>query len=452
MTKRRDYPDGQVVPGTIYQVIKIVGSGGMGTVYEVEDTTIGKLYVLKTLHPELQDRRDLARRMQSEARALARMRHPNIVEVVTAGATTDELRLPYYVMERLTGQNLRGVLDRRTCLDVPHACHIAVDLLDALDHAHDKGVIHRDVKPENVFLHHTLTGVTVTKLLDFGVMTLLDDGARAARRDTAGAFVGTFRYAAPEQLRGEKPSTQMDVYAAALVLFEMVAGRGPFDDEPSDKQVAEARLSKVSPSLSKRLEAAHRPRARRPPPGRPASRSGRPPARRVLVRRAAPQPEAALPAHRAARAVRLHRRRARLRRVGGRGLCAGAPGRDRSSPERRVARGVLRAACVLPCAVAAARRGDDRPDVLVADARLVATRDCARERRRDHGARHGASHRGRHDATERAVGALAVDARAEQRWSAAAACRRRRARRSPGAHAQPPRRHAARAAPRPPSR
>ena len=80
----RDYPPGDLIPGTVYKVKKVLGAGGMGTVYDVEDTTVGKRYVLKTLHPELGDRRDLARRMQQEARTLARLQHPNIVEVVTA--------------------------------------------------------------------------------------------------------------------------------------------------------------------------------------------------------------------------------------------------------------------------------------------------------------------------------------------------------------------------------
>ena len=182
MTTRREYQPGETIPGTVYQVLRVLGAGGMGTVYDVEDTTIGKRYVLKTLHSELGDREDLARRMQDEARTLARLHHPNIVEVITAGVTRDDRKLPYYVMEKLNGQTLRVVLDKKGQLDLPHAVHVAIDLLDALDHAHDKGVIHRDVKPDNIFLHRTVSGVTVTKLLDFGVMALLDAGQRRDRR------------------------------------------------------------------------------------------------------------------------------------------------------------------------------------------------------------------------------------------------------------------------------
>ncbi len=238
--RARDYQPGEQVPGTVYKVLRLIGAGGMGTVYDVEDTTIGKRYVLKTLHPKLGAREDLVRRIQHEARTLARLHPPNIVEVITAGLTADDLRLPYYLMERLSGQSLRLVLEKKGQLDLPHAYHIGIDLLDALDHAHDKGVIHRDVKPDNIFLHRTLAGVTVTKLLDFGIVSMLDAG----NGETAGRFLGTLRYAAPEQLRGEKPTAKTDVYSAGLVLYEIVAGRGPFDDEGDSHRIAAAHMNK----------------------------------------------------------------------------------------------------------------------------------------------------------------------------------------------------------------
>src|SRR5258708_7052113 len=245
--RARDYQPGERVPGTVYQVERVISAGGMGTVYDVEDTTIGKHYVLKTLHPQLGAREDLARRMQNEARTLARLNHPNIVDVITAGVTADDLRLPYYVMERLNGQSLRLVLEKKGQLELGHAYHIAIDLLDALDHAHDKGVVHRDVKPDNIFLHRTPAGVTLTKLLDFGIVSVLDGG----HHETAGRFLGTLRYAAPEQLRGEKATPKADVYAAALVLFEIIAGRGPFDDEGDPVRISGAHLHKLAPPVSK---------------------------------------------------------------------------------------------------------------------------------------------------------------------------------------------------------
>jgi serine/threonine-protein kinase len=245
--RARDYQPGEQVPGTVYRVLRLIGVGGMGTVYDVEDTTIGKRYVLKTLHPKLGAREDLARRIQHEARTLARLNHPNIVEVITAGVTADDLKLPYYLMERLSGQSLRVVLEKKGRLELSHAYHIGIDLLDALDHAHDKGVVHRDVKPDNIFLHRTMAGVTVTKLLDFGIVSMLD----ASTAETAGRFLGTLRYAAPEQLRGEKPTAKTDVYSAALVIYEIVAGHGPFDDQGDARRVAAAHMSKTPPPVSR---------------------------------------------------------------------------------------------------------------------------------------------------------------------------------------------------------
>jgi serine/threonine protein kinase len=245
--RARDYQPGEHVPGTVYMVVRLIGAGGMGTVYDVEDTSIGKRYVLKTLHPKLGAREDLARRIQHEARTLARLNHPNIVEVITAGVTADDLRLPYYLMERLSGQSLRVILEKKGQLELSHAYHIGIDLLDALDHAHDKGVIHRDVKPDNIFLHRTVAGVTVTKLLDFGIVSMLDGD----NGETAGRFLGTLRYASPEQLRGDKPSPKIDVYAAALVLYEIVAGRGPFDDLADGRRIAAAHMAKIPPPLSR---------------------------------------------------------------------------------------------------------------------------------------------------------------------------------------------------------
>jgi serine/threonine protein kinase len=244
--RSRDYQPGEDVPGTVYKVLRLIGAGGMGTVYDVEDTTIGKRYVLKTLHPRLGAREDLARRIQNEARTLARLHHPNIVEVITAGVTADDLKLPYYLMERLSGQSLRLVLEKKGQLELSHAYHIGIDLLDALDHAHDKGVIHRDVKPDNIFLHRTLVGLTVTKLLDFGIVSMLD----TSHLETAGRFLGTLRYAAPEQLRGDKPTAKTDVYSAALVLYEIIAGRGPFDEEGDAHRIAAAHINKYPPPVS----------------------------------------------------------------------------------------------------------------------------------------------------------------------------------------------------------
>ena len=240
------YPAGLQLPGTVYRVVRHLATGGMGSVYDVEDITVGKRYVLKTLHPQLVARKDLAKRMQAEARALAKLQHPNIVDVVTAGVTTDEQRMPFYVMERLNGQNLRVVIERKGALEISHCYRIAIDVLDALEHAHENAVIHRDVKPENIFLHRNVNGTTITKLLDFGIMRLLDRQAS----HTQGKFIGTLRYASPEQIFGGDLGPQTDIYSLGVVLYELLAGRGPFDDVGDAYAIGAAHAQRAPPPLS----------------------------------------------------------------------------------------------------------------------------------------------------------------------------------------------------------
>ncbi len=237
------YATGQRLGGTVYRVVKHLATGGMGSVFDVEDVTVGKRYVLKTLHPQLISRRDLAKRMEAEARTLAKLQHPNIVDVVTAGVTTDEYRVPFYVMERLNGQNLRVLLDKRGALELAHAYRIAIDVLDALEHAHENAVIHRDVKPENIFLHRNPSGTTTTKLLDFGIMRLLDRKSS----HTQGKFIGTLRYASPEQILGGDLGPATDVYSLGVVLYEMICGRGPFDDAGDAYAIGSAHAHQTPP-------------------------------------------------------------------------------------------------------------------------------------------------------------------------------------------------------------
>jgi serine/threonine protein kinase len=246
-----EYQPGQAIPGTVYRVHRVLGAGGMGTVYDVEDTTVGKRYVLKTLHGDLADRSDLAARLAREARALAKLQHPNIVEVYTSGTTQDSLRLPYYVMERLQGQSLRTVLERKGRLTVEQACDIGIDLLDALDHAHEFGIIHRDVKPDNIFITRGRDGRSLAKLLDFGIIKLATGPGAAATLATGGRFIGTFRYAPPEQILGRDVTPRSDLYAAGLVLYEMIAGRGPFDDFTGEMEIGKAHIDVAPPPLSR---------------------------------------------------------------------------------------------------------------------------------------------------------------------------------------------------------
>jgi serine/threonine-protein kinase len=241
VTEFREFQDGELIAGTRYRVIRLVGVGGMGSVYEVEHTELGKRFVLKALLRDLARREDLVQRLRNEWRALARLQHANIVNVTDAG--TSGSGVPFYVMERLDGDTLAAHLKQKRRLHVLEAVAIAASVLDALSAAHDIGIIHRDVKPANIFM---VSGGGV-KLLDFGVAKIADANSVVTAR---GLAVGTPRYMSPEQARGERVDGRSDIYATGLILFEMIAGIGPFDDARDANELLLAHLAREAPPLS----------------------------------------------------------------------------------------------------------------------------------------------------------------------------------------------------------
>ncbi len=235
-----------------YQVVRVVGVGGSSIIYEAEDTSCGRRVVLKVLRPDVAQRaRFTAAHMEREARLLVALAREteHVIDVVTAGVTDDAHRLPYYVMELLQGHTLRVALDRKASLHTPlaidEALGIAVDLGVALEHAHRLGITHLDLKPENAFVHKKRDGALVMKLLDFGISATIDE--------TLGTFRGTYRYAAPEQVRGQRVSPATDLYALGLVTFEVLALRRPFDvqGEPTTNEaLARAHCELPAPNVS----------------------------------------------------------------------------------------------------------------------------------------------------------------------------------------------------------
>ncbi len=237
------FAQGQLIPGTKYRTRSTIGSGGMGSVYEVEHIELGKLFVLKALRAGLVERTDLAARMKNEWRALGRLQHPNIVVVTDAGSTDDGV--PYFVMERLEGETLAHRMRREARLSVPLALRISVGLLDALAAAHAISVVHRDIKPQNVFLPAS-GGV---KLLDFGIAKLQDRDREAHVVTVRGVAIGTPRYMSPEQAEGKTVDGRADIYSMALVLFEMIAGKGPFPHRRDPNELVLAHMSETPARL-----------------------------------------------------------------------------------------------------------------------------------------------------------------------------------------------------------
>jgi serine/threonine-protein kinase len=237
----REFYDGDLLPGTRYRVVGLLGVGGMGTVYEVEHIELGKRFVLKVLIRELAGRPDLVRRLRNEWRALGRLDHPNIVNVTDAGTT--ESGVPYFVMERLDGETLAARLRRERRIAPAEALELTACVVDGLGAAHTIGVVHRDVKPANIFLVRGL----VPKLLDFGVAKSADVVNVVTGR---GVAVGTPRYMAPEQVKGERVDGRSDLYACGLVLFEMLTGVGPFDDARDPNELLLAHVAQAPPRVS----------------------------------------------------------------------------------------------------------------------------------------------------------------------------------------------------------
>lgn len=211
---------GTPVPLTPYVVIDAIAEGGMGELFEVLHVALDRRAALKVLHPRFAHRPDLAARMHAEARALASVRHPNVVDVFDYGELPDGR--PYLLMELLRGHDLRTELTRLGVLAVPSALALVLQLCEALAATHARGLVHRDLKLENLFLCSDGT----LRLLDFG---LARDLSSDVRHTAQGLCVGTPRSMAPEQYEMQEPSERTDVYAAGLILFELVAGEGPFD-------------------------------------------------------------------------------------------------------------------------------------------------------------------------------------------------------------------------------
>jgi len=227
-----------------YRLESILGQGGMGCVYRAEHLGIARTVAIKVLQTEVGGTREATQRFQREALASGRLDHPNIVGVSDFGILDDGSC--YLVMEALEGESL-GTRLERGALPWREAVEIARSMLRGLVHAHERGVVHRDVKPDNVFLAHK-DGVQVVKLLDFGIAKLFagnDDDPLTTR---AGMTMGTPAYLSPEQAVGGMITPASDLYSASVVLFEMLTGRAPFED-PEAIAVMMAHVTRPAPAI-----------------------------------------------------------------------------------------------------------------------------------------------------------------------------------------------------------
>ena len=242
-----------------YRIAALLGAGGMGRVYLGVHPTIGSRVAIKVLSRDSSGRRDLIDRFFAEAQVVNRIRHEGIVNVLDLASLPDGR--PYIVMELLSGEPLAAMLARLKQLDPAHAVAIALPLLDALAAAHDQGVVHRDLKPDNVFV--TRQGRVV--VLDFGIAKLLPDGqagAGAVSPSTrTGAVLGTPGYMSPEQIHGRATGPAADLYSVGVLLYQALVGSLPFDaDGPFEMMqkhvsAAPSPMRNVRPEIPPALDA-----------------------------------------------------------------------------------------------------------------------------------------------------------------------------------------------------
>jgi serine/threonine-protein kinase len=223
-----------------YAIVSTLGEGGMGVVYLAEHPILGRRVAIKVLHGDLAAKAEAAARCFVEARAAAGIEHPNVVDVIDCGvAEVGDAQVHYLVMEHLEGRSLREEI-KAGAMPVERAIAVALGVARALAAAHDKGIVHRYITPENIFLvaGAGADGERVSaKVLDFGVAKLMDGHPFGGPLTQSGVTLGTPTYMAPEQLDNEDIDGRVDVYALGIVLFEMLTGAAPFAEEPTARGV-----------------------------------------------------------------------------------------------------------------------------------------------------------------------------------------------------------------------
>jgi TolB-like protein/tetratricopeptide (TPR) repeat protein len=246
--------DGDLPPGTVvgeYHVLRLIGRGGMGAVYQAEQPEIGALVAIKVLGDEPSCDPVATRRFVEEARAVNKIRHPNIIDIFAFGRLPDGRQ--YFVMEYLDGETLESRLAAGP-LPASDARRLLLQICQGLQAVHDERIVHRDLKPENLWIARPRNGEPYAKILDFGIAKLSE--TQQAPVTDGGKTVGTPHYMSPEQCRGEGVDHRTDLYALGVILYQMFTGRRPFEG-PSYAAVIGQQLTvtPVRPSLLRPMPA-----------------------------------------------------------------------------------------------------------------------------------------------------------------------------------------------------
>lgn len=220
-----------------YRVINLLGHGGMSDVFEARDIIFKRPVAIKIIKSEFADKPENLIRFENEARFSSALNHPNIIKIYDYSKQDG---LPYIVNEYVKGQTLRDALDFKKRFQVKEACRIMLQLCDAVIYLHSKNIIHRDIKPQNIY--YDANGDV--KLGDFGISYLLNSTFNINENKRV---MGTAQYLAPEIVKGELPSFQTDIYAMGITFYELLTGRVPFDGtDPSE--IAKQHINSVIPS------------------------------------------------------------------------------------------------------------------------------------------------------------------------------------------------------------
>ncbi|WP_434418267.1 serine/threonine protein kinase [Nannocystis pusilla] len=222
-----------------YRLRRMIGRGGMGAVYEADAVRLGRLCAVKVLLPEYTRDETAMQRFRREALVASRVKHTHVVDIFDTGTTS--AGLGYIAMELLHGESLGATLRREKRLPWPRARHIALQICRALAAAHARGVIHRDMKPDNCFRMSQDGDPDFIKILDFGIAKLMDTDGADLRLTASDSLIGTYSYMAYEQIKGLDPDHRVDIWAVGIILYVMLTGKLPFFGQ-NERQVFSAIL------------------------------------------------------------------------------------------------------------------------------------------------------------------------------------------------------------------
>ena len=203
-----------------YEIVELIGVGGMADVYKAIDIMENRVVAVKILKSEFSENEDFVRRFRNESKAIAVLSHPNIVKIFDVGYEND---MQYIVMEHIDGITLKEYIEQQGLLKWRDCVHFTIQILRALQLAHDRGIVHRDIKPQNVML---MSDGSI-KVMDFGIARFSRQNSNTLSEKT----MGSVHYVSPEQARGARTDEKSDIYSVGVMMYEMLTGRKPFDGD-----------------------------------------------------------------------------------------------------------------------------------------------------------------------------------------------------------------------------